>query len=224
MKLVILAAGEGVRMRPLTYTVPKPLLCYRNKTALDHLFDALPDAIDEVSIIVQYLHEHIRSYCGSVFHGKTIHYIEGEKTGNALGFMKSRKFIDDGERFAVAYADDVLTKKEVLDCLSYEFSWLYYIIANPKNVGVLEVDQHNIVSNLIEKPENPTSNLVADGFMVVNSDIFAYTPMLHPNGEYYFSDLMAQFCKDHKVVAVAGDPKHSQLTSPQDIERLNTLP
>jgi hypothetical protein len=58
--------------------------------------------------------------------------------------------------------------------------------------------------------------------MVVNADIFSYVPVMHAKGEYYFSDLMAQFTKDHEVYAVIGDEHHMQLTSPKDIDFLNT--
>jgi bifunctional UDP-N-acetylglucosamine pyrophosphorylase/glucosamine-1-phosphate N-acetyltransferase len=222
MKLVILAAGEGVRMRPLTLTTPKPLLVYRGKPALEHLFDALPPVIDEVIITVNYLAETIRTHCGGVFCGRKITYVDGESGGNAVGFMKCKEIFKTGERFAVSYADDVLTQKEIFDSLEQEFSWLCYYMNEPKDVGIIEVDMQNRVKTFVEKPEHPTSHLVADGFMVVNSDIFSYTPILHKKGEYYFADLMAEFCKHHDVVAVVGDPRHSQLTTPEDIERLNT--
>lgn len=221
MKLVLLAAGRGERMMPLTLSVPKPLIVYRGKTALDHLFGALPDLIDEVVITVGYLGERIRSHCGNSFYGRKVHYIEGDIRGNALGFIKSQPLINSGERFAVSYADDVLTSKEMVDCLNQEFSWLCYHVANPKNVGVVEIDRGSNISKFIEKPENPISTLVANGFMVVNSDIYSYKPVIHDKGEYYFADLMAKFCSQHKVRAVIGDHKHSQLTSPEDVKRLN---
>ena len=222
MKLVLLAAGKGERMRPLTLHTPKPLIVYRGKPALDHLFEVLPNSIDEVIIAIDYLGDQIRAHCGSLFYGKKIHYVRGDAKGNALGFLESRSFIGEGERFAVSYADDILTSQEIRDCMAHEFSWLCYRMAAPQNVGIVEVDRDHYVKAFVEKPETPTSTLVADGFMVINSDIFSYTPMLHnKKQEYYFADMMARFCLEHKVRAVVGDSHHSQLTSPEDIDRLN---
>ncbi len=222
MKLIILAAGEGQRMRPITLTTPKPLVVYRGKTALDHLFLSLPNEIDEVILVVKYLGEKIKEYCGNELYGRKITYVEGEKNGNALGFIKTRELIKEGERFAVSYADDVLTKKEIEDCLKYEFSWLCYFVPDPKNVGIATIDSTNQIIDVIEKPRNPTSNLATNGFMIMNSDIFNYEPELHEvKNEYYFTDLMKKFAKDHKVFAVIGDEMHTQLTSPEDINRLN---
>jgi len=223
MKLVLLAAGEGVRMRPLTLDTPKPLLIYRGNTAIDHLFNALPESINEVIISVGYLGEKIKKHCGGFFHGRKINYVDGEKGGNAIGFMKSKKFIEADERFAVSYADDILTSKEVSDCMEHEFSWLCYHVNEPKDVGIVEIDDNHFVKRFVEKPDKPISNIVADGFMVVNSDIFSLIPNLHEKGEYYFADLMAEFCKNHKVVAIIGDPNHTQLTTPSDVEKLNKI-
>src|SRR3989338_4680853 len=102
MKIVIFAAGEGVRMRPLTLTKPKPLLAYQGKTNLDHLFDRLPAEIDEAIITVKYLGQQIKDYCGTEFHGRRVHYVEGSSEGNALGFLAAKSFFSEGERFAVA--------------------------------------------------------------------------------------------------------------------------
>ena len=54
MKAVILAAGEGIRMRPLTLTKPKPMLEVLGKPLLQHILEALPDAINEIIIVIGY--------------------------------------------------------------------------------------------------------------------------------------------------------------------------
>lgn len=57
MQVVFLAAGEGTRMRPLTYHVPKPMVRAGGKNLLEHNIDALPDTVDEIVIVVGYLAE-----------------------------------------------------------------------------------------------------------------------------------------------------------------------
>jgi NDP-sugar pyrophosphorylase family protein len=222
MKIVVFAAGEGVRMRPLTLTTPKPLLKYRGETNLDHLFALLPAEIDEAIITVKYLGEQIKAHCGSTFHGRTIHYVDGSAEGNAIGFLGAKNFFAPGERFAICYGDEVFDGDEIARCFQHQFSWICYPVEDPTKTGVATVDESGKIIHFVEKPKEPESNLAADGFMVVNADIFNYPLEKHPNGEYYFSDLMKQFIKNHDVYAVMGDPGHGQLTTPADIDRLNS--
>jgi dTDP-glucose pyrophosphorylase len=222
MKLIILAAGEGQRMRPLTLTTPKPLAVYRGKPALDHLFLALPREIDEAIIITKYLGHKIKAHCSSRFYGRKITYVEGESNGNAIGFLKTKVHLKEGERFAVSYADDILTRQEIVDCLKHEHSWLCYNVHNPHEVGIASINENNHIIDVIEKPKNPPSNFTANGFMIMNTNIFSYKPELHPEKkEYYLTDIMKKYAQDHNVVAVIGDTHHMQLTSMGDIDILN---
>lgn len=221
MKLVVLAAGEGARMRPLTLNMPKPLLSFGGKTLLDHLFEVLPREITEAVITVGYLGNKIRKYCGDEFHGRKIAYIDGSMDGNAAGFLKAKSLFSPKERLAVSYGDEIITKKEMEDCLAHEYSWLCYKMENPKNVGVARVDSKNKILEVLEKPGVPPSNLVANGFMVGNADLFYYTPDKNKNGEYYFSSLMNTFCKKNDVVAVVGEEDHAHISTPEDLKRLD---
>lgn len=223
MKIVIFAAGEGVRMRPLTLTVPKPLLRYRGGTNLDHIFKLLPKEVDEAILTVQYLADQIKAYCGDTFHGRRISYVNGSKQGNALGFLGARRFFRSGERFAVAYGDEVFDGDEIKRCFSYNYSWICYPVADPTKTGVATVNEAGRIIKFVEKPVRLESNLAADGFMIINADIFNYPLVKHQNGEYYFSDLMKQFIADHEVHAVMGGSMHTQLTTPEDIDRLNAM-
>ncbi|MDP3935116.1 MAG: sugar phosphate nucleotidyltransferase [Candidatus Giovannonibacteria bacterium] len=223
MKIVILAAGEGVRMRPLTLSVPKPLLRFGGQASLDHFFEALPDEITEAIIVVGYLAEQIKTYCGNNFHGRTINYIDGSSKGNAASFINTKHLFASQERFAVSYGDELITKQEIENCLKSKYSWLCYELNNPKNAGVALVNSAGRILEVIEKPAIPPSNLAANGFMVANSDIFSYKPDLHVSGEYYFSSMMNKFCLDHRVQAIVGHEDHWQLTIPADLDRLDKL-
>lgn len=221
MKLVILAAGEGIRMRPLTLTAPKPLLLFGGKCALERLFEALPPEITEVIIAVNYLGEQIRAFCGSEYYGRKIIYVEGSATGNATGFINAHKYFTPGERLAVSYGDEIITREEIEACLARPFSWLCYEMENPKGVGVARVDNQSRIVEVLEKPEVPPSHLVANGFMVASTELFNYLPEKNANGEYYFSSLMNEFCKHHEVFAVQGHKEHAQISTPEDLMRLD---
>lgn len=217
MKIVILAAGRGKRMEHLTKDTPKPLLEFAGKKALCHIFEALPPEIDEAIIVVKYLAEQIKNHCGAEFYGRKITYTKGSDQGTALSFISVRPLIQKGERFAVVYGDEYITAEEVKGCLNYQYSWLCYPVDDPSKVGIAEVGENGNIINVIEKPQNSKSSLAADGFMVIDSDIFDYLPDLHTDKEYYFSTMMNKFIKDHPVVAVYGSAQHGQITAPEDI-------
>lgn len=224
MRIIVIAGGKGMRMRPLTLETPKPLLRYRGATNLDHLFLHLPAEIGEAILLLHYLPEKIRAHCGERFHGRIMHYAldEGKGTGTALLSVRDR--FSSGERFAVAYADEVFVGDELHRAAAPEFSWLCYHARNPTEVGIATVDAEGYIRAVIEKPREPASDLTVDGFMVVNTDIFSCTSERHANGELYLTGLMNQFVKTHPVKAVMASPGHGQLTTPDDIEQFEKVP
>jgi NDP-sugar pyrophosphorylase family protein len=72
MQCVILAAGKGTRLRPLTDNLPKPLVKVAGKTLLDHIVSSLPSAVDELIIVTGYLEEQIKAHCGTEFYGRKV--------------------------------------------------------------------------------------------------------------------------------------------------------
>ncbi len=75
MQAVILAAGEGVRMRPLTLTKPKPLLEVLGKPLIRYATEGLPKEVTELIIVLGYRGEQIKAYCGTSFCGRTVTYV-----------------------------------------------------------------------------------------------------------------------------------------------------
>lgn len=220
MKAIILAAGIGKRMRPLTLKTPKPLLKINSKTILDHIFDALPKEIDKVILVVGYLKEKIQKRVGNFYRGRPINYVIQKKlNGTAGGVILCKKFFTKGERFLILYGDDIQFKDEIKKCLSYKYSWLCFPVDKPRLSGIANVLKNGRISEVVEKPENPKSKLAAAGSIVVDTDIFRYRPKKDKKTrEYYFTSIMNQFLKKHRVSAVLGK-KRVSLTSPSDLRK-----
>ena len=93
MKAIILAAGKGERMKPLTLTTPKPLLKIKDKPVIEYVIEALPPEVDEVIVVIRHLGEKIRQYLGSEFKGRKIFFAEGSDKGSAYSFLATKSFI-----------------------------------------------------------------------------------------------------------------------------------
>lgn len=221
MKAIILAAGIGKRMRPLTLKTPKPLLKIHGKTILDYIFDALPKEIDRVILVVGYMKEEIKKHVGNFYKGRPVDYIIQKKlNGTANAIILCKKFLKNGERFLVLYGDDIQFKREIKKCLSYKYAWLCIPVDKPRSSGIADVSRNGRILGVVEKPKNPKSNLAAAGAIVVDTNIFKYRAKKHlKTKEYYFTSMMNQFLKKYPVYAVLGK-KRISLTSPADLKNV----
>jgi NDP-sugar pyrophosphorylase family protein len=221
MKAVILAAGKGRRMRPLTASIPKPLVRVRGKTFLEHILDALPAAVDEVIIVIGYKGALIKKFLGDAYGGKKIIYlVQRNLAGTGRAALLARPYLKPKERFMIIYADELVTKKEIKDCLAPKFSWLTRHADIPEKSAVATVSARGRITAVIEKPKKPASNLVVGGVMVTNTDIFDYRPARHRNGEYHISSMMNKFLKSYPVMAVPGKD-NLYFSTKRDVDKYN---
>ena len=91
MKAIILAAGEGTRLKPLTLDIPKSLISIGGKPIIDRIFESLPDEIDEVFIVVGHLKEKIKSHLGDNFRGKKVSYANQIDKHGTFGALLSKR-------------------------------------------------------------------------------------------------------------------------------------
>ncbi|KKS43727.1 hypothetical protein A2116_00630 [Candidatus Jorgensenbacteria bacterium GWA1_49_17] len=202
MKAVILAAGEGVRMRPLTLKTPKPLLEAAGKPLIYHLVKNLPDKITDLIIVHGYLGDQIVKYCGDEFLGRRVTYVhQPEKKGTYDALELARKQLGD-KSFVVLYPDDIIDKETFEELLKYDLAAIAVRVENPRRFGIVELNEDGSVRNIIEKPENPLSNLALVGGFVLNSLIFNYSPKEAVKGELLLPIAVAAMAKDYKIHVV----------------------
>lgn len=199
MQCVILCAGKGTRMLPLTDNCPKPLIKVCGKPILEHIVEALPDEINELVLIVGYLKEQITEHCGEVYLGKKVVYCEQKNfvggTGDALMCAKD---VLHG-KFLFMYGDDIHGKEALERVITCDHAILGARSDTPEKYGVLVSNEDGTLKVILEKPQNPPSNLINIGGFVINESIFNYTVPTSQTGELYVTDMLTEYAKNSPV-------------------------
>ncbi len=192
-------------MRPLTDTVPKPLLRVCGKPILEHIVEALPEEIDEIVLTVGYLKDQIRETCGSEYFGKKVTYCEQENfaggTGDAL--MCARDVLHG--KFLFMYGDDIHGKETLQRAVTFDHAILGTYSDTPEKYGVLVPNEDGSLKAILEKPKDPPSKLINIGGFVINTSIFDYIVPLSSVGELYVTDMLTEYAKDNPVQILAQD-------------------
>jgi len=181
MKAVILAGGLGRRLRPLTFSIPKPLLPVGEKPILEFIFEHLRKyGIKEIILSTGYQSELIRAFCGdgSRF-GVKIHYVKEETPlGTAGPLSLMRKKFSENETF-VLMNGDVVTKLDFSKIIQYhslnkcELTIGFTKFEYKSPFGVLEIEEGRL-TNILEKPAKIYD--VSAGIYVVNSSVLDFIP------------------------------------------------
>ena len=168
-KIIIPMAGLGSRMRPLTWSRPKPLLPLAGQTVLDyslHQFDTLPGLgqAEYVFIISPNQGDLLQKYMKEIHPEMKVHFVvQEEMLGQAHALWCAREFLT-GETL-IAFSDTLIETD--LAFLSDEpldgVAWVKPM-ADPRRFGVIETDAEGIATRLVEKPTDLRNNLVVVGF------------------------------------------------------------
>lgn len=202
MKAVILAAGEGKRMGPLTVDIPKPMLRLAGRPLLEHLLESLPASVDEVILVVGYRADQIKAHFGEHFGRFRIHYVHQEKPEGTARALALSKHLLGQERFLSLYADDLHGRDDLEALLKYPLSVLVKEVSNPERFGVVELSDNGKVVSIVEKPSEPKNNLVVTGPAVLDKRIFEFEPPEHASGEFFLAEAIGKLVEHHPVVAV----------------------
>lgn len=203
MKAVIFAAGIGKRLRPHTLDKPKQLVMISGKTIIEHVWDALPDAVLEVILVVGYKQEMIRDFLGENYKGKKVTYVVQEvPLGTADAMFLCKTHVENEEKFLLMYADDLHGRESIEKCLEYEMALLVSVVDDPSKYGVVVMNDDGTIKEIEEKPEKPKTNLAATGVYVLSPKIFNYTTTDKKNGELYVTDMIEKLLHDHQIQAV----------------------
>ena len=168
-KIIIPMAGLGSRMRPHTWTRPKPLLYLAGKTVLDHAleqFDSLPGLTDAeyIFIVSPNQGDMIQEHMQTVHPGKKVHFVVQEHMrGQSDALLIAREYVHGP--VIIAFSDTLIeTDLSFLTSESADGVAWVKPMPDPRRFGVAETDKDGWVTRLIEKPSDISKNLVLVGF------------------------------------------------------------
>lgn len=230
MKAVILAAGEGIRLHPLTLTRPKHLIPVGGKPLLEHVLTSLKAAeISEALIVVHYMADKIRQYFGDGSHlGMKLEYVFQKQIGgtaDAVGVAEDHVkedflLVDGGHYFTPIVVENILRSYEKEKPIA---AMTIVPVKNPKEYGIVALDGSH-VTNIIEKPkpqEAPTN--------LANASVYIFQPRIFdkirrtsksPRGELEITDslrLLIQEEKNHVLAVQASSNEWLDVGRPWDL-------
>ena len=203
MQAVILAAGEGTRMRPLTETVPKPMLPVADRPLCAHAADAAVAAgTDELVLVVGYEAAAVREYFGDSYRGVPVSYaVQEEQLGTAHAVEQATEYLDGP--FVVLNGDDLYDEAAVTALFDGGPAVGAHTVDDPRPYGVLSLDGDRVV-DVVEKPDDPPSDRVNVGAYRFPAEAADWVADVDPSarGEYEITDVVERLLVECDVRAV----------------------
>lgn len=197
MKIVIPLAGFGKRLRPHTFTKPKPLIIVAGKPVLGHVLDmfATLDNVDEIIFIVGHLGEQIEEYVAKEYpHIQARYYHQEELNGQSTALYLARERLQGP--MLMVFVDTIIKTDlaQLKDELADAVTWVKQV-EDPRPFGVAEVGQEGLVTRLVEKPQDKANNLVVVGFYYFKQSELLIEAIqeqmdrdIRTQGEYFLAD------------------------------------
>ncbi|XVH32258.1 UTP--glucose-1-phosphate uridylyltransferase AglF [Haloferacaceae archaeon DSL9] len=209
MQAVVLAGGKGTRLRPLTDDKPKGMVEIDDRPILTHCFDQLIEmGADELVVVVGYMKEVIIQHYGDEYEDVPITYThQREQKGLAHALLTVEEHIDGdfmlmlGDNIFNANLRDVVRRQreDRADAafLVEEVPW-----EEAGRYGVCETNAYGEITDVIEKPDEPTSNLVMTGFYTFSPAIFHACKLVQPSnrGEYEISEAIDLLIRSGRTI------------------------
>ncbi len=209
MQVVVLAAGQGTRLRPLTENKPKGMVEVDNKPILTHCFEQVVDlGADEIVVVVGYKKEAIIDHYGDSFEGVPITYAhQREQLGLAHALLCVEEHIEGdfmlmlGDNIFDANLEDVIRRhnEDRADAvfLTEEVPW-----EEASRYGVCNTNAYGEITEVVEKPDEPESNLVMTGFYTFTPAIFHACKLVQPSnrGEYELSEAVDLLIRSGRTI------------------------
>jgi mannose-1-phosphate guanylyltransferase len=182
VKALLLAAGEGTRLRPVTNTISKCLVPINGKPLLEYWLENLSKAgVDEFLINTSYLKEQVEEFVKTSKYADKITLVYEPKLLNTAGTLLANKEFFKNEAFMLVHADNLsfCDFKAFIDAHNThpngcDITMMTFKTDNPSACGIVELDSDGVVQKFHEKVKKPPSNLANGAVYICEPNIFSF--------------------------------------------------
>ena len=176
MIALILAAGRGTRLQPITDKIPKPLIRINDKSLIMNVLESLPEKIDKIVIVINYLGQMIIDKIGYEFRGIQIHYVWQDNLihGTMGAVISAKSYIDND--FLVLCSDNIYEKDDLAELIKIPDSYLIKEVDDIEKSQIYPHAKYTILDHIPEK------SIVLDaGAWFLNKDFVNHKPAMTEN-------------------------------------------
>jgi len=222
MQVVILAAGKGARIKPLSNDTPKPLLeIIPGVSIVDKTIEALPEAIDEIIFVVNYHQEQIRKKYGNKIGNKKVTYVVHEKLdGTAKALWQCVDILKND--FMVLSGDDIYSREDLERLMKHSLALLVAERSGTPKGGQVIVNEKQRLTEIIDYPHIKLGKYLFNaGAYKLTRLFFEFEPVLirKDSKEYGLPQTLAQVAQKHEVMVEKTKGLYLQINTLEDLEK-----
>ncbi|MCF6339917.1 MAG: nucleotidyltransferase family protein [Sulfurimonas sp.] len=199
MKALLLAAGLGTRLKPITDTIPKCLVPIHGKPLLEYWLENLSEVgVNEFLINISYLSEQIEEFIQNSKYRDVVTLVHEKKLLNTGGTLLANRNFFDKEPFMLVHADNICICdfNEFIkshERASKDITMMLFKSDNPSSCGIVKLDDNGIVEEFYEKVKNPPSNLANGAVYICSSTIFNFLKSLEKVEIDFSNDVLPKY-------------------------------
>lgn len=229
VKAVLLAAGEGVRLRPVTESRPKSMIPVLCKPLLEwHLKALLSTGVESIYVVVSYMKDYVSRYLEirGLLSNRVKLIDQGEPRGTGDAVIKASETIGYGEDILIVYSDIFVSDWDILSTVASTNGNIIVGVesSNPKEYGVLYM-KGAFLERVVEKPETSETSIVNAGIYKLNtSDILENRNLpLSPRGEMELTDVVNRIASRKPIAVLLSNTEWIDVGKPWHIIEANKI-
>ncbi|MDM8535859.1 nucleotidyltransferase family protein [Desulfobacterales bacterium HSG17] len=229
MRVLLLAAGLGKRLRPLTLEIPKCLVLIKGKPLLEYWLEMIFDAgIASVMINLHYLSEKVIEYLdNSPFKNRVTTVYEKQLLGTAGTLLKNRSFFNDdqillihADNFSIFNLNDFIQAHNLRPAIC-DMTLMTFNTDTPESCGILELDKDNIVHGFHEKVDNPPGKLANGAVYILENSIFTFLKGLKKQKIDFSTEVLPDFIG--RIYTFHNNHYHRDIGTPESYKKAQEL-